>query len=80
MTKKYKVIFDKNKCIGALACYAVAQKYWELSDDGKVNLIGATKRDDGKFELIVEEGEIEANRDAADSCPVYAIEIEEVNE
>ena len=80
MVKKYKIIFDRSKCIGALACYAVAQKYWELADDGKVNLKGATKRDDGKFELIVEEGEVDVNRDASDSCPVYAIKIEEVDE
>ena len=80
MTKKYKIIFDKKKCIGALACYAVAQKYWKLTDDGKVDLIGATQRKDDKYELIVKEGEIEANRDAADSCPVYAIEIEEIND
>jgi len=80
MGKKYRVIFDREACIGALACNAVAPELWELADDGKVDLKGATKREDGKFELIIDESQVDQNKEAADSCPVYAIVIEEVEE
>lgn len=80
MTKKYKVIFDREACIGALACNAVAPDFWDLSDDGKVDLRNAKKREDGKWELIIEAKDFEINKESADSCPVYAIVIEEVKE
>lgn len=80
MGKKYRVIFDRDTCIGALACNAVAPDFWDLSDDGKVDLRGATKRDDGKYELIIDEKDMNINKEAADSCPVYAIVIEEIQE
>lgn len=80
MAKKYRIIFDRETCIGALACNAVAPDVWELAEDGKVDLKGATKRDDGKWELVVDESKIVQNKEAADSCPVYAIVIEEVGE
>ncbi len=80
MGKKYRVIFDRETCIGALACNAVAPELWELADDGKVDLKGATQREDGKWELIIDESQLNKNKEAADSCPVYAIVIEEVEE
>ncbi len=80
MAKKYKVIFDREACIGALACNAVAPEYWLLADDGKVDLKGAKQRADGKWELLIEEKKYAINKEAADSCPVSAIVIEEVEE
>lgn len=80
MSKKYKVIFDRETCIGALACNAVAPDVWDLAEDGKVDLKGATKRDDGKWELIIDEEQLGKNKEAAESCPVYAIVIEDVEE
>ncbi len=80
MGKKYKIIFDRDVCIGALACNAVAPEVYTLADDGKVDLKGGTQRPDGKWELIVDESQIALNREAADSCPVYAIKIEEVEQ
>jgi ferredoxin len=80
MGKQYKVIFDRETCIGALACNAVAPDVWELADDGKVDLKGGTKREDGKWELIIDESQLNLNKEAAESCPVYAVVIEEVEE
>jgi len=80
MAKKFKIIFDRETCIGALACNAVSPEFWTLSDDGKVDLKGAKKRDDGKWELVVEEKDLAMNKEAAESCPVYAIVIEDVEE
>lgn len=80
MGKKYRVIFDRNTCIGALACNAVAPELWKQAEDGKVDLVGAKKREDGKFELLVDEKDFTLNKEAAESCPVYAITVEEVEE
>jgi ferredoxin len=80
MGKKFRIVYDKDICIGALACNAVAPAVWTAANDGKVDLKGATKRPDGKWELLVEEKDFKLNKEAADSCPVYAITIEEVNE
>ncbi|MBI2041942.1 MAG: ferredoxin [Candidatus Nealsonbacteria bacterium] len=38
-----KIILERNVCIGCGSCQAVCQKYWEMQDDGKVNLIGSQK-------------------------------------
>ncbi len=80
MAKKYRIIFDRDTCIGALACNAVAPEVWTLADDGKVDLKGGAKRPDGKWELIVEEKDLAINKEAAESCPVYAIVVEEIVE
>lgn len=80
MGKKFKIIFDREVCIGALACNAVAPDVYTLADDGKVDLKGGTRRDDGKWELVIDEEQVELNKEAADSCPVYAIKIEELED
>ena len=77
---KYKVIFDREGCIGALACAAVDPDKWIISSDGKVDLKGAKKRADGKFEAIIEARDLQINKDAAEVCPVNVIKIEEMKE
>jgi len=39
---KYKVIFDRNLCIGALSCFGVNPKRFQLAQDAKVDLVGGT--------------------------------------
>ncbi len=77
---KYKVIFDRETCIGAIACYSVNPKFWDLSKDGKVDLKNAKKNKSGKYELIIEEEDFQINKDAADVCPVLAIVIEKIKD
>ena len=78
---KYKIIFDREVCIGALACTAVAEHFWPRSEDGKVDLTGATYNEQTKkWELIIDEKDFQINRDAADSCPVEAIKIIKLDE
>ena len=72
---KYRVIFDREACIGALACSALRPELWKKSEDGKVDLINAKKREDGKFELIIDESQLNAHKEAEHSCPVFAIKI-----
>ena len=53
---RYKIIFDREVCIGALACNVVAPEFWKLAKDGKVDLQGAKyNKENDKFELIIDE-------------------------
>jgi len=78
---KYKIEFDRELCIGAIACTAVAESFWPRSDDGKVDLTGSTYNEQTKkWELIIEEKDHEINKEAADVCPVDAIVIIKIDE
>ncbi len=76
---KYKLVFDRETCIGALACLAVDQKHWEEARDGKVNLKGATLNPEtGNYELVIDEEDLELAEQAATVCPVNAIRVERI--
>lgn len=62
---KYKIKYDREKCIGAGSCAEIAPETWELDDEGKAVL---------KKPEITDE-ELDINVKAAKSCPVHAIEI-----
>lgn len=69
-----RVIHDRNICIGCGACAAVCSAYWEMSSDGKSTLKGAKKNSNvHNLEL----NEIGCNMDAAQSCPVNCIHVED---
>ena len=72
---KYKIYLKREECIGAAACVAVNRKVWQLMDDGKVDIIGGTKLDNGDQEMIVEtdEEEFKKNIESAEVCPVNVI-------
>lgn len=82
MGKKYKVIYDRNICIGAAACATAAPEGWEIDkEDGKANLIGGEKTGSEKFEMIIDEKDYAKFKDSAEVCPVAGcitvVEIEE---
>lgn len=63
--KKYRVKIDRNLCIGAASCVALAMKTFELDGENKATVI-----DEGadKAEMI---------KLAAESCPTKAIILED---
>ncbi len=68
---KYKVIFDRVSCIGALACFGVNPKRFTLAEDAKVDLVGGKFNDNTqKWELEFTEEEYEAFKMSEDVCPV----------
>jgi len=76
MGKKYRIVFDRENCIGAAACAAVAPDYWTISDDGKADLAKGEKKDENiSQERIIDESELAVNMEAAKSCPVTVIHI-----
>ena len=78
---KYKIEFDRELCIGALACNAVAQEFWPRAEDGKVDLAGAVYNETTKkLELIIEDKDLEINKESAEVCPVEAIIITKIED
>jgi ferredoxin len=78
---KYRIEFDREACIGALACNAVAEKFWPRSEDGKVDLAGATFNEETKkWELIIDDADYEVNKEAAEVCPVEVITITKIED
>jgi len=68
---KYKIVHERDICIGCGACVATCQDFWEM-DDGKSKLKGA-KKAGSNFELQTDK--LDCNRDAAEVCPVNCIHI-----
>ncbi len=69
-----KIILDRNKCIGCGACAALCPKYFEMSEDGKSSLKGAKVKPKTQIEELTIK-KLGCAQDAADSCPVKAINI-----
>ena len=65
-----KVKVNKDACIGCGACAAICDEVFEINDEG----LSVAKVEEVKEEL---QDEV---RDAADSCPTGAIEVEEGQE
>lgn len=62
-----KVKVDKDSCIGCGACAAICPEIFDLDDDG----LSEVKTEE------VKNNNIDDVKDAVDSCPTGAIEIEE---
>ncbi|MBI1919127.1 ferredoxin [Candidatus Microgenomates bacterium] len=77
----YKVKVDRELCIGAASCVAVAPNTFDLDGEGKAVI---KKKDDSQTSDFVNYSDINDNEtnilNAAKSCPVNAIIIVEVDE
>jgi ferredoxin len=62
---KYKIIHEREKCIGCGSCVAICPNNWEMKGE---------KSRPKKIEL----DEIGCNQEAADSCPVECIHVQKV--
>ena len=72
----YEITHDRPNCIGCGACAVICSSSWEMEDnDGKSNLKGAKKNDDGTEAKDIEEKDFEKNKEAADACPGNVIHI-----
>ena len=76
MAEKIFVRVDKEACIGCGACASLCGDVFELGQDGKSQIVKEFRK--GKpTEGEVEEEFATCVKDAAESCPAQAIEIEE---
>jgi len=76
--KKYKLIYNRNFCIGAASCESVFPECFRISNDGKANLIGGKKVSPGIFELEIDDAKKEKAEQAVEGCPVASIKLKEV--
>ncbi|MEM2916712.1 MAG: ferredoxin [Candidatus Woesearchaeota archaeon] len=77
--KRYKIIYNREDCIGAAACIAAYPERWEMADDGRADLKGGKSNDDNSVqELEISEDEFKQMMDAAQACPVSVIHIEDL--
>ncbi|MGM0629451.1 MAG: ferredoxin [Patescibacteria group bacterium] len=70
-----KVIFEKEKCIGCGSCASICPSRWSLGEDGKASLREGAENEEGK--VVAEIEDVECNREAAQSCPVQCISVED---
>ncbi len=72
---KYRVLQQRDKCIGCNACMEAAPGRWRMSKvDGKCTLVGGIQKRDF-FSVVIDEIEFEENRLAMKNCPVHIIQI-----
>jgi ferredoxin len=72
-----KIIHNRNKCIGCNSCVEHSPDDWVINDeDGKSDLIGATKKGDVYIKEITP-ADLEVNKRAARDCPSRIIHVKE---
>ena len=74
----FRIEYEREGCIGAGVCAAIADKHWVMNDDGKADLIGGKKETkDGKdiWVLEIPEEDLDVNKQSAEGCPADVIRI-----
>ena len=75
-----KVKVNKDACIGCGACAAICDEVFEINDEG-LSEVKVEENSENKEEFVSVKEELQDEvRDAADSCPTGAIEVEEGQE
>jgi len=75
---KYRIEYDRNKCIGAGFCVKVNPKLWKMENDNKSILKGGKLK--GKnFVAYVDEKDLKTAKESALVCPSYAINVINMN-
>lgn len=77
MTKKYKVIINRNNCIGCNVCTSLLPGAFDIDDnDGLVRLKNSQTQGDQEI-IEIDEDQLEKFQEVADSCAVQVIKISE---
>ena len=76
--KKFKVVYDKEHCIGANKCIGIHSSLWKKDENGKAVLNNAILNSQtGKYELWIDQDLLESYKESALICPAYVIDIVE---
>ncbi|MFC1685587.1 ferredoxin [Nanoarchaeota archaeon] len=65
---KYKIVINRDECIGCGACEAACSKNYKLDSDNK----SVVKK------KVIDESDLECNKEAVEICPVDVIKISKV--
>ncbi len=72
----YKVIYDRENCIGANSCVGALPEFWSLDETKKAALKGSVfNPTNQRFELVIEDKDLEQFLESAQVCPVLVIDI-----
>lgn len=74
---KYRIKVDKDKCIADGVCFSMDPDHYVEDDEGKADATGGSMDGEMSVADFDDDGFDEA-KDAADACPVEAIEIEKL--
>lgn len=75
---RVKVVYNRNGCIGAAVCVAVAPKFWKMAEDNKADLLGSYfDENTNRFilEIDVDEQDLQLLKESAQGCPAFVIEV-----
>ncbi len=76
MNYMIKIVFNRKKCIGCGYCEDLSPNNWEMDlSDGKSNLLNSVNHKE-VYIAYVDYEELDANINAAKSCPVNVISVE----
>jgi len=71
----YRIVYDRNGCIGAGTCEALDPEDFKLVEDGLADLIDGEEVKDGIWVKEIDEEQKAAALEAAKGCPVNVIKI-----
>ena len=75
----YKLTYDRESCIGAGECEAIAKHLWEVDNEGRATLKGATLNEaTGLYELEIPDSEAKDQELVVGSCPIGCIKLEKM--
>jgi ferredoxin len=79
---KFRIIHEKEICIGCGACAAVCPAFWQMGDDGKSHVKGAKTLKQNEMKTqgvtvneVLDLDNLDCNQQAADCCPVNCIHV-----
>ncbi|MBI2145823.1 ferredoxin [Candidatus Woesearchaeota archaeon] len=74
---KYKIILDREACIGAYSCVAVGEEIWQFDvENNKADLkLPAANKNEKFQEVIIDEELLPKALESAGVCPVAAIKV-----
>lgn len=75
---KYKILQDRDNCIGCGACSAICPEFWEMDEEGLAHLKESTEVDGQSEREINTEEDRARNQEAVDACPVRVIRIKAI--
>ncbi len=79
LQKRYKILYEKEKCIGAGSCTVAYPQRWLMNKEGdRAELIGGILQSDGRWIAECTEEELKRFLESAQMCPVNVIHIIEI--
>lgn len=83
-SSEYVIIYDKNACIGAASCAAIAPLTFFMNEENKADLVSSDGADPSNINIL-EDGSLHSTQNSFDtdevilesamSCPVLAIQV-----